>query len=94
MSHTQTPWRLARPAKTDVTNYVFGPKGQIAHVGAYGTQEDAAFIVKACNAHDELVAVLQDIVAADGMRPGHVAYKSRADIAAMARAALAKAGAL
>jgi hypothetical protein len=39
----------------------------------------------------ELLAVLQDIVAANGMRPGHVAYLSRSDIAAMAQSAIAKA---
>lgn len=55
--------------------------------------DNADLIIKAVNAYDDLVAVLQDIVVANGLRPGHIAYLSRADITAMALAALAKAGA-
>lgn len=57
-AHTPTPWEacgnLVRTARTDVD-----PSGLLvcdcpANVG--NRIEDAAFIVRACNAHDELVA--------------------------------------
>lgn len=62
-AHTPTPWEacgnLVRTARTDVD-----PSGLLvcdcpANVG--NRIEDAAFIVRACNAHDDLVAALRAV---------------------------------
>ncbi len=60
--------------------------------GEAETPEFAAFIVRACNSHDELVRVLERIVEADeqqwvGYEPKTVAY----ELAGIARVALARA---
>lgn len=65
--HTKTPWKLASraliTAKTawqmpiaicyDAQSHVQGPDAKEADA-------NAAFIVRACNAHDDLVAVVQE----------------------------------
>jgi hypothetical protein len=52
--HTELPWKIT---------WFFGTAHIVGNDDAWAaqchTKEDAAFIVRACNAHDELVAALQ-----------------------------------
>ena len=88
MAHTPTPWHL-----TDAyTDKPFEPliasargDGISSDIIAGASPDNAAFIVRACNAHDDLVAALEEIVSlAEWERKDHEA------IASTARAALAK----
>lgn len=63
--HTPTPWMIEPQAEVSAHRIVDATGVPIADVriigrseGGAGTREHAAFIVKACNAHDELVAAL------------------------------------
>jgi hypothetical protein len=88
--HTPTPW-----PKPEYGNDV-GPNDEgfwefweIDGVGRFDIEANAAFIVRACNAHDQLVTALTDCVAVivgDTSGPQQVQ-----GIVAEARAALAKA---
>lgn len=60
------------------------------HVHVFGDPNNLAN-ARLVAVSSEMLSLLQDIVASDGMRPGHVAYLSRADITAMARAIITKA---
>jgi len=80
--HTPGPWLV-----TEGFTGEFLVSTKVRWLARVREEEDARLIAAA----PDLLAVLQDIVAADGMRPGHVAYLSRADITAMARAAISKA---
>ena len=65
MKHTATPWEV-------YGNAWYGIKSDNIRIAAiFGLEEEqanAAFIVKACNAHDELLAALKD--AAYWLEPG------------------------
>jgi hypothetical protein len=105
MSHTPTPWHVGGMGSAIAVHHKGQPfrvwaadGGGVADVctrrqlGADDAPEEkanAAFIVRACNAHDELVAALHHIATGD-VRPGHVEYISKARMAEIARAALAK----
>lgn len=98
-THTPTPWHTGGtfhyPNKPDTQNVWSAAKhgDQSGHIVCEQAEiADAAFIVKACNAHDDLVAALMKIAGSDE-RPGHVAYIRKGEVARIARAALAKAGA-
>ena len=112
MDHTATPWDVGA-SKTEVLEYNGGKGpfrliaqawqgDQITGAGSTGISQDeaeanAAFIVRACNAHDDLVKALKNLLDyADGMHraqaheEGHdIDYETFPE----ARAALAKAGA-
>jgi hypothetical protein len=83
IKHTPTPWVVSAPG------IITAPKamqdiGHVCYTGTDGgTDANAAFIVRACNSHDDLVMALAKLVA----EPGDPDYR------AQARAALAKAGA-
>lgn len=71
MEHTPTPWRVtcAYPDETDnvkvKTNGCIAIKSGVRAIGLFGHESrdeanaNAAFIVRACNCHDELVATLK-----------------------------------
>lgn len=63
--HTPTPWRMSsmRNGETIQIVQAYAPVARIALVSPR-KPENAAFIVRACNAHDELVAALRCIDAA------------------------------
>ena len=56
-SHTPTPWEIAPSTSTDLT-LICGAKN--FRVAAAGHSENAVFIVKACNAYDDLVYALEE----------------------------------
>lgn len=90
--HTATPWKIAGASGTAV----YGATGNMV-AAIYGDDPqcradermiaNAAFIVRACNAHDDLVKALQGLI-----RAGHSLNASSHEWNA-AHAALAKAGA-
>ncbi len=86
--HTPTPW-VQKGRRVEVHG-----RGTIVECplptsgGVFEATENAAFIVRACNAHEELVAALRWIVANDGQCLG-----DHPDRLLQARAALSKAGA-
>jgi hypothetical protein len=98
MARTPTPWKLAL---TDDT-IIRGPDGSYiaAVTGDYNSESDwpcmeanAAFIVRAVNAHDDLVTALKSILRLQDENDGadfETVFLLAEDIA---RAALAKAGA-
>ena len=65
-NHTPTPWMIEPQAEVSahrITDIDCIPIAEVRIVGrsekGRGVRDDAAFIVRACNAHDELVAALQ-----------------------------------
>lgn len=77
MKHTQTPWRVtdgttikedSRPISED--GVLIASACGYSNSGFFPSDEEglanAEFIVRACNAHDELVAALQRFVAVYG----------------------------
>lgn len=89
MAHTPTPWRVFT-ATNGLYIGVGEPNGEGILDAGFGVWREgpeaianAAFIVKAVNAHDELVAALQALIS-------NLPYQKHRDIAL---AALAKAGA-
>lgn len=87
-AHTPTPWKISEFG--DGLSFISAADRAVTQACR---PEDAAFIVKACNAHDNLVRCM-DLVAtgleADGR---NVDGMTKANAAKMLRAALAKAGA-
>lgn len=71
-THTPTPWKSGRglldskqvaihaPGKHIDMAYVFGPQ----------REQDADFVVRACNSHDKLVAALQKFIDTADMQKG------------------------
>ena len=63
-SHTPGPWAIGKKYKSDI--YTSGGGKLIARtvssagIMSLATDADAAFIVRAVNAHDDLVAALQE----------------------------------
>lgn len=115
-SHTPTPWRMY--LQGDSTSWRITPKpegvpatglGEIASIPNYGeeSQANAAFIVRAVNAHDSLVEALRNVVAAFGgdmdwwnneglsrhESTGKTSEEIRQEVLEEARAALKKVGA-
>jgi len=99
--HTPTPWRLSpespRIIKPDYSRCLIASAMGHPNSGFYPSDEEAdanaAFIVVACNAHDELVATLSRLVAESTHHDG-AEYEDGEWLALdAARAALAKAGA-
>ena len=97
MKHTPTPWRAdsGPELSAHIGPYVYGPDNvpvayvDYQHVGDGAlSNENAAFIVRACNAHDDLVAAVEELLE-------HLADNdpelSGSPLCGMARAALAKA---
>lgn len=56
-SHTPTPWEVD-PENENSIQHALSKRLILHHVGAF----DAAFIVRAVNAHEELVEVLGDLL--------------------------------
>lgn len=102
--HTPAPWSFDGPASSII---VWGPDPDIrvCFMTSDGpAKENAALIVRAVNAHDELVEALRqvlrdiDAIAGGDQRPGHIAAMSKAEMvkraersAAVIDAALSKA---
>lgn len=59
MRHTPTPWE-STDSVVWVPNQIGEDEWEQVKVADTGDQEDAAFIVKACNNHDALVAVAKE----------------------------------
>lgn len=81
--HSKLPWRISK----FFPEIVMGADGSWAAdcVNFHCSKANAAFIVKACNAHDELVEALTRIANGDGV------YGAQAhEYKTIARAALAK----
>lgn len=72
MQHTKTPWRVGKPSQMGsvvADEPVPEIKGSdaVEHYGGHLVAEsiaprNAAFIVRACNSHDQLVAALEDMM--------------------------------
>ena len=65
MKHTKIPWELMEETQSGVTSYYInqykkGRRETVCH--SIGTQANAEFIVRACNSHDSLVAILEQII--------------------------------
>lgn len=61
MNHTPTPYEATIEADTDPVTIISSDGEVIAHCGSKQVpinQINAAFIIRACNAHDELVKTL------------------------------------
>jgi len=88
MTHTKTPWEVCHDGLS-----ICEPDGHLLSTQVEGLTEkearaNAAFIVRAANCHDELVAALQTLVDAlpeDG-EWGHFLDIKQAAIAALAKA--------
>ena len=103
--HSQTPWEFSADDKLN-SQRAFGivrslPEGEsqepghtevIAEVCAGPTAEsDATFIVRACNAHDDLLAACRAVLARLDLEPEGAIFPCSAQ-REMLRAAIAKAG--
>ena len=64
-THTLTPWKAVRVDDGVLdTNRIVGPDGSDLHpVGHISKPEDAAFVVRAVNNHEALLAALADMLA-------------------------------
>lgn len=90
-AHTPTPWQLQTSPDMRRPHLIHGQYGAIARVERKGG--DAAFIVRAVNAHDDLVAALRDLrttLLADDMN-GTLSRASRKRAVGIVKDALAKA---
>jgi hypothetical protein len=83
-AHTPTPWFIVANHTKDQYEFV-GGKDQCLLAGHSSHQPDAQHIVRCVNAHDDLIAALQDI-AQQTCPPDSIGYA----MAQKARAALAK----
>lgn len=101
-THTPTPWKVALRKDNRVPNRivtetpVYPGAVNPAEIARVVERNDCAFIVRACNAHDELVAALKTLAdLADASDGGNkiVHMLAISDGVKAARAALAKAGA-
>jgi len=94
-THTPTPWMVeADEDGVQCISHGGGRDGDIVTNIRYADRRgeaDAAFIVRACNAHDELVALARYIekLSSSPLQRDYV----QPEVVQMARAALAKAGA-
>lgn len=97
--YTPTPWLPSKRADAIVVNEMhdlYQLPETVKHYGGYVVAEsltdiDRAFVLRACNAHEQLVAALRKIAAADMGEDGCY-YTNRANIG-IAVAALAAVGA-
>lgn len=89
--HTPTPWHVAKDDPAAIFNsmggYVTRIDGNAVQTRA-AIEGNAAFIVRACNAHDELVAALAQIARLSA--EGEVSANMQYALGDIARAALAK----
>lgn len=91
--HTPTPWKVDGMDVVSPSEMIVVGCLQWCGEDRGGEGEaNAAFIVKACNAHDELVAALRDVV--DTCDSGDYYGAPSAGAMQLARDALAKVGAL
>lgn len=59
MEHTPTPWRYQGELSDGrVTQHIYTASGRYGHPASCGKEEDAAFIVRAVNCHEELIQAL------------------------------------
>lgn len=93
--HTPTPWVIESQARVSAHSIVDVDCIPIAEVrivgrseGGRGTAADVEFIVRACNAHDELVAALAQIARLSA--EGEVSANMQYALGDIARAALAR----
>lgn len=61
--HAPTPYRAEHCPDNGGSLELYGKEGEcIATLRNGNKEENAAFIARACNAHDELVEILQEII--------------------------------
>ena len=91
--HTKTPWHTEPYGEKALVVYrkprPYGG-GVVALVESDNPQADAAFIVQACNAHEELVGFLRDVIKADMVLSPAAASTNLDELARTAQAILAK----
>lgn len=78
--HTPTPWQIGITlypyvhfyGPSDVAGFSVAIGSCVTSFGKENDEANAAFIVKACNAHDELVAALENVrsIISDGAMTG------------------------
>ncbi len=83
-THTPTPWRQSRQGH----DILHDGKGEKVLVGICTDPNNAAFIVRACNAHELLIREFQNLLETAIMRGN---LKEGEDLVRSARHALAKA---
>uniref|UniRef100_A0A6M3JP05 Uncharacterized protein n=1 Tax=viral metagenome TaxID=1070528 RepID=A0A6M3JP05_9ZZZZ len=71
MKHTPTPWIIRHNNKeihdrimeqNERGEFIGERPNLIARVGTYDQEDNAAFIVTACNSHDDVVAALEELL--------------------------------
>lgn len=89
--HTPTPWAFEPDhSKRDGSQFIFSDADRDTWVATAENREtngaeasaNAAFIVRACNSHDALVAALREIAAMNGTYCGVAVETARAALAA------------
>ena len=85
--HTPTPWKVDGNSDVFSGDPSKGTRKDIACIQSDNYAEDAEFIVRACNAHDDLLEALERIV----NLPIGDQFMQRAKAFADARAVIAKA---
>lgn len=86
--HTPVPWHVGGDGRIVYEETGYAICNAVVYHGKWDGQENAAFIVRAANAHDDLVAALEAWVDAFGWDEGPNSMKALRD---SSRAALAKA---
>ncbi len=71
--HTATPWKIAGQGDGNQILPILAGGNRIGGISHDGSLADAAFIVQAVNAHDELVAACERLVAIES-GPGQCSY--------------------
>lgn len=94
-THTPTPWVWDKSRGVVYICLRSGKRIAMMIGAVLAEEDDATFIVSACNAHDDLITALKAMVAYDDTGPeSHVDFMLTYDNAMkLARAALAKAAA-
>jgi hypothetical protein len=104
--HTATPWYVEKQTYKSSSFYIRGSdengnqlawaKGAVAHIPrstVMPSKANAEFIVRACNAHDDLVKAIHAALSLNVLSEGRVNPGSRMEeVRNMLSAALAKAG--
>ena len=69
MTATPRPWRVSGAIIIDASDHEVATVPQTITRGAQASHDLGRIIVRAVNAHDELVALLQRILDTDALRP-------------------------
>jgi hypothetical protein len=93
--HTPTPWQIRQTRGHNPRHIerAGAPEGMGKAIAACSEEHDAAFIVRACNSHDDLVDLVKKLTArlAVGVEEHFTSYVGDEKLVAEGRKALAKA---